>query len=161
MRALLEEAGLLETARGGLLRASRRGHDLLAGDKGALQASLFRMAFWRVNLNLFGEGECASWPQQQVGMALWALSTTGDRFQATRELMQISVLPDEAVSRNPDWVAPVLFAWRVLRPLWWFGLVECREVGEDLEDASWRKSALFDRFLRFSTDLVRRAGSMH
>ena len=75
--------------------------------------------------------------------------------------MQLSVLPDEAVSRNQDWVAPVLFAWRVLRPLWWFGLVECREVGEDLEDASWRKSALFDRFLRFSTDLVRTEGSMH
>ena len=61
----------------------------------------------------------------------------------------------------PEWVAPTLFAWRVLRPLLWFGLVECRADGEDLEDASWRKCALFDRFLRFLTDLVRTEGSLH
>ena len=47
-------------------------------------------------------------------------------------LMKLAVLPDEAIKRNAAWVAPVLFAWRVLRPLWWFGLVECSEDGEDL-----------------------------
>ena len=161
VRALLEEAGLVERARGGWLRASRRGHERLGGGQGALQAELFRIAFWRLSLNLFGKAECGSWPQQQVGMALWALSTTGDRFQGTRALMVLSVLPDEAVSRNPEWVATTLFGWRVLRPLWWFGLVECREQGEDLDDASWRKSALFDRFLTFGTDLVRTVGSLH
>ena len=56
VRALLEEAGLVEPAPGRLLRASRRGHELLAGPKGALQATLFRIAFWRVSLNLFGKG---------------------------------------------------------------------------------------------------------
>ena len=53
-----------------------------------------------------------------------------------------------------------LFAWRVLRPLYWFGLVECAEDGEDLEAACWRKSALFGRFLGFGTDLVRFEGSL-
>ena len=43
--------------------------------------------------------------------------------------MRLSVLPDEAVLRNPDWVAPVPLVLPVLRPLRWFGLVECR--GED------------------------------
>ena len=62
---------------------------------------------------------------------------------------------------KPAWVAPVLFAWRVLRPLWWFGLVECVEDGEDLEAASWRKSALFDRCLRFDASVVRTEGSVH
>ena len=57
-------------------------------------------------------------------------------------------------------VAPILFAWRVLRPLYWFGLVECAEDGEDLEAASWRKSALFDQFLGFDTGLVRLEGSL-
>ncbi len=161
VRALLEEAGCVESARGGRLRASRRGHTLLAGAKGALQAELFRLAFWRLSLNLFGKAECGSWPQQQVGMALWALSTTGDRFQGTRALMALSVLPDGCVSGSPAWVATTLFAWRVLRPLWWFGLVECRERGEDLDDASWRKGALFDRFLHFGTDLVRTVGPVH
>ena len=103
VRALLEEARCVETARGGRLRASRRGHTLLAGAKAAVFAELFRIAFWRLSLNLFGKAECGSWPQQQVGMALWALSTTGDRFQGTRALMVLSVLPDEAVSRHPEW----------------------------------------------------------
>ena len=75
--------------------------------------------------------------------------------------MKLAVLPDEAVKRNPAWVAPILFAWRVLRPLYWFGLVECAEDGEVLEAASWRKSALFDRFLGFDTGLVRLEGSLH
>ena len=161
VRALLEEAGCVEIGSGGQLRASRRGQALLAGARGALYAELFRLAFWRLSLNLFGTAECGSWPQQQIGMALWALSTTGDRFQGTRALMVLSVLPDEAVSRRPEWVATTLFSWRVLRPLWWFGLVECREQGEDLDDASWRKSVLFDRYLSFGTDLARTAGSLH
>ena len=161
VRALLEEAGCLETARGGRLRASRCGHVLLAGAKGALFAELFRIAFWRLSLNLFGKAECGSWPQQQVGMALWAMSTTGDRFQGTLALMVLSVLPDEAVSRHPGWVATTLFSWRVLRRLWWFGLIEWRQQGEDLDDASWRKRVLFDRFLKFGTDLVRAFGSLH
>ena len=160
-RGLLEEVGCVETARGAWLRASRRGHALLAGAKGARFAELFRIAFWRLSLNLFGKAECGSWPQQQIGMALWALSTTGDRFQGTRALMVLSVLPDEAVSRRLEWVATTLFSLRVLRPLWWFGLVECREQGVDLDDARWRKSALFDRFLNFGTDLVRSVGALH
>ena len=161
VRALLEETGCVETARGGRLRASQRGHALLAGAKGALFAELFQIAFWRLSLNLFGKAECGSWPQQQIGMALWALSTTGDRFQGTRALMVLSVLPDEAVSSRPEWVATTLFSLRVLRPLWWFGLVECRDRGEDLDDARWRKSALFDRFLNFGADLVRTVGALH
>ena len=160
-RALLAEAGCVQTARGGRLGASGRGHALLAGAKSALFSELFRIAFWRLSLNLFGKAECGSWPQQQIGMALWALSTTGHRFQGTRALMVLSVLPDEAVSSRPEWVATTLFSLRVLRPLWWFGLVECREQGVDLDDARWRKSALFDRFLNFGTDLVRSVGSLH
>ena len=62
---------------------------------------------------------------------------------------------------RPPPPAPRLRWWRVLRPLWWFGLVEWRERGEDLDDASWRKNALFDRFLNFGTDLVRIEGSLH
>ena len=160
LRALVEEAGLVEHV-GGRLRTTARGRAALTGSRARLQAELFRIAFWRVSLNLFGSGECGSWPQQQVGAALWALSTTGDRLQDTSALMKLAVLPDEAVKRNPVWVAPVLFAWRVLRPLWWFGLVECTKDGEDVEAASWRKSVLFDRFLRFDASVVRTEGSVH
>ena len=48
--------------------------------------------------------------------------------------LRLSALPDETVDREPAWVA------RALRPLVWFGLVECREDGGDLENASWYES---------------------
>ena len=102
-----------------------------------------------------------TWPQQQIGLALWSLATTGEHWQETETLMRLSVLPDEAVLRNPDYVAPTLFATRVLRPLRWFGLVECRDEGKTREEGMWRKSALFDRFLHFDTDLARTGGSLH
>ena len=99
LRALVEEAGLVEHV-GGRLRTTARGRAALTGLRVRLQAELFRIALWRVSLNLFGAGECGSWPQQQVGAALWALSTTGDRLQDTSALMKLAVLPDEAVKRN-------------------------------------------------------------
>ena len=69
--------------------------------------------------------------------------------------MRLSVVPDEAVLCNPDWVAPVLFVLRVLRRLRWFGLVEWR--GENTTrtgHGEWRKTPLFDRFVQFDPKLV-------
>ena len=160
LRALVEMDGLVKHA-GGRLRTSAYGRGVLAGQRSRVQPNLFRDAFWRISLNLFGGGQFGSWPQQQIGLALWGLSTTGHGWQGTEALMRLSVLPDEKVSREPAWVGRRLFAWRVLRPLLWFGLVECREEGDNIEDAHWRKSALFDRFLRFSPALARTAGLLH
>ena len=140
----------------GRLRVGATGHRALKDRRERLQANLFRDCFWRVSLGLFGEGECGSWPQGLIGPALWSLATTGDRWQDTQTLMRLSVLPDEAVLRNPEWVARALFVLRVLRPLRWFGLVESRD-----EDATrqgrgeWRKTPLFDRFLAFDPNIVR------
>ena len=76
-------------------------------------------------------------------------------FRDTETLMRLSVLPDEAVLRNPDWVARALFVLRVLRPLRWFGLVECRgDHAGDRGSGMWRKTPLFDRFLRFDPGVV-------
>ena len=139
----------------GRLRVGATGRHVLRGARERVQRNFFRNCFWEVSLSLFGEPECGNWPQPQIGLALWSLSTTGDRWQDTETLMRLSVLPDEAVLRNPDWVAPVLFVLRLLRPLRWFGLVECR--GEDATrtgHGEWRKTPLFDRFLQFDPGLV-------
>ena len=162
LRELVLMDGLL-TRKDGWLRVGAAGRWALKGRRERLQANFFRNCFWQVSLSLFGEPECGHWPQPQIGLALWSLSATGDRWQDTETLMRLSVLPDEAVLRNPDWVAPALFVLRVLRPLRWFGLVECRD-----EDASrrgggmWRKAPLFDRFLQFDPNVVRSAeGTVH
>ena len=139
----------------GRLRVGGTGRRALKGHRERLQANFFRSCFWEVSLDLFGEPECGSWPQGLIGPALWSLSTTGDRWQDSATLMRLSVFPDEAVLRNSDWVAPVLFMMRVLRPLRRFGLVECR--GEDATrtgHGEWRKTPLFDRFVQFDPALV-------
>ena len=155
VRELAMMNGLLVRKKG-RLRVGATGRRALKDRRERLQASFFRDCFWQVSLGLFGEPECGSWPQGLIGPALWSLATTGDRWQDTQTLMRLSVLPDEAVLRNPDWVAPALFVLRVLRPLRWFGLVESRD-----EDATrrgrgkWRKTPLFDRFLAFDPKIVR------
>ena len=155
VRELAVMNGLLVRKKG-RLRVGATGRRALKDRRERLQASLFRDCFWQVNLGLFGEPECGSWPQGLIGPALWSLAATGDRWQDTQTLMRLSVLPDEAVLRNPEWVARALFVLRVLRPLSWFGLVESRD-----EDASrrgrgeWRKTPLFDRFLAFDPTIVR------
>ena len=139
----------------GRLRVGGTGRRVLKGARERVQRNFFRNCFWEVSLDLFGGAECGYWPQPQIGLALWSLSTTGDRWQDAETLMRLSVLPDEAVLRNPDWVAPVLFVLRLLRPLRWFGLVECR--GEDATrrgHGEWRKTPLFDRFVQFDPELV-------
>ena len=155
VRELAVMNGLLVRKKG-RLRVGATGRRALKDRRERLQASLFRDCFWQVNLGLFGEPECGSWPQGLIGPALWSLAATGDRWQDTQTLMRLSVLPDEAVLRNPEWVARALFVLRVLRPLRWFGLVESRD-----EDATrrgrgeWRKTPLFDRFLAFDPKIVR------
>ena len=154
VRELAVMNGLLVRKKG-RLRVGATGRRALKDRRERLQASFFRDCFWQVSLSLFGEPECGSWPQGLIGPALWSLAATGDRWQDTQTLMRLSVLPDEAVLRNPEWVARALFVLRVLRPLSWFGLVESRD-----EDATrrgrgeWRKTPLFDRFLTFDPRIV-------
>ena len=162
VRALLELSGTLERA-GGRLRLAAAGGAAMTGRLARLHETMFRIAFWRVSLDLFGDGECGSWPQQQIGPALWSLATTGYRWQDTGTLMRLGVLPDDAVTRNPDYVPLILFAMRVLRPLLWFGLVERNvEPGDtSREGGTWRKTPLFDRFLRFHPNLAGAGGPLH
>ena len=162
LRALLELSGNLERA-GGRLRPAAAGRTAMAGRLARLHDTLFRTAFWRVSLDLFGDGECGSWPQPLIGVALWSLAITGDRWQDTGTLMRQAVLPNDAVSRNPDFVPLILFAMRVLRPLLWFGLVERKvEAGDtSREGGTWRKTPFFDRFLRFHPNLAGTGGPLH
>ena len=162
VRALLELSGSLERS-GGRLRPAAAGRAAMAGRLARLHDTLFRTAFWRVSLDLFGDGECGSWPQPLIGVALWSLAITGDRWQDTGTLMRQAVLPNDAVSRNPDFVPLILFAMRVLRPLLWFGLVEREvEAGDtSREGGTWRKTPLFDRFLRFYPHLAGTGNPLH
>jgi hypothetical protein len=72
IRVLTQAAKLIRTHRGKLVvtQLSRR---ILKGEQyGPLQALLFHVAFWRLNLAYFDGYPLDSWPQSEVGVILWS-----------------------------------------------------------------------------------------
>ena len=159
LRLLTEMAGLVER-RGCWLELTPLGHAMLeTGMRGALQALLFRFAFWHADLSRFvggvPRGLPAKWPQgeMEMGVLLWSLSAIAGEWQNADVLTSLCTVPDNTIPTahwNPE---AMLFAVRILGPLRWFGLVECREPEGLRESRCWRKSALFDRFLSFDVQL--------
>ena len=157
VRTLAELAELVEQDRG-RLHATRLGRDMLDGNGGALQSILFHLRFWHLDLTSFGRGLLDAWPQEQIGLVLWSLSVAADEWQPPESLCRLCTIPCDAVLEPGSDLGPLILEARILRPLYWFGLVECR--GEDEATGAgtgmshaWRKSSLFDRFLSFEVRL--------
>ena len=73
VRILAQAAKLIRTHRGKLI-PTPLGRKLLAAEQhGPLQALLFHVAFWHMNLAYFDGYPLASWPLTQVGVILWSL----------------------------------------------------------------------------------------
>ena len=153
LRTRAKTAELVKQDRG-KLRDAQQGDALVGSHGHALRAILFHLTFWHMNLGWFGRGMFDRWPQEQIGLVLWSLSVAADEWQAPETLVRLSTIPCDAML-EPEWDAGALILEaRILRPLYWFGLVEYR--GEDEGTGAgagmphaWRKSPLFDRFLGF------------
>ena len=123
------------------------------GSRGALQALLFRQAFWHNDLSQFVSGRPRKlpgwWPQGDIGAVLWSLSAVGGEWQNGATLTALCTVPDDEMPTAAHWnPAATMFVRHIVDPLRWFGLVEYR--GPEVSfDVRWRKSALFDRFLSF------------
>ena len=123
------------------------------GSRGALQALLFRQAFWHRDLSTFVSGRPRNlpgwWPQGDIGAVLWSISAVAADWQNAATLTALCTVPDDTMPTAPHWdPAATMFARHILDPLRWFGLVEYR--GPEFSfDVRWRKTALFDRFLSF------------
>ena len=164
LRLVAERAGLIRSS-ALWFELTPSGRAMLApGSRGGLQARLFGHAFWHMDLSKFVSGVPrglpAWWPQGDIGMVLWSLSAAGDEFRSVETLTDLCTVPDDATPEaywNP---AAMMFSRRVLDPLRWFGLVECR--GEEVPIAAqWRKTALFDRLLSFDVRFVDRPADRH
>ena len=154
----VDEAGLID-GRALLLLLTDLGREMLeTGCRGALQALLFRQAFWHTDLSEHIKGGPRRlpgwWPQGNIGVVLWSLSAVAEEWQGTDSLTALCTVPDDRIPHAPWNPAATMFAWRVLRPLWWFGLIERSETEHPLEPPRWRKTALFDRFLSFDVGLA-------
>ena len=165
LRQLGETSRLLRRGKG-FLRTTPAGRRMLeTADQGALQALLFRVAFWHLDLAPLGRGLLQDWPQRHAGVVLWCLSIAAAGWEPRERLTRMCAIPVSGVLDYPWDVGSWALDARLLRPLWWFGLLEHREEeveGSRLEKRhTYRKSSLFDRFLSFDVRLDAVGGVRH
>ena len=128
--------------------------DMLAEDhQRALQATLFHITFWHADLSYLGRGLHGSWPQQDIGVVLWSLSVAATNWQTPEKLTRLCTIPRPEILTTTWDTGSAAMEGRILRPLFWFGLIEHRAEkmpGSRLAKRHlYRKAPLFDRLLAF------------
>jgi len=157
LRILTQSAKLLRTHRGKLI-PTRLGKRMLALEHhGPLQAVLFHVAFWHLNLAYFDRYALDSWPLTQVGVILWSLSASAHDWLPRETLTRLCTSPVIDVLEWEWDLGSSAMEARILRPLLWFGLLESRSEGksptEVVDRRLYRKAPLFDRFLKFDVQV--------
>ena len=163
---LLAEASELVRPRKGKLVATPLGKSMLEDARqGSLLAILFHLAFWHMDLGYFGRGLLGSWPQADIGIALWSLSVAGTGWQTSEKLTRLCTIPEPAMLSGTWDRTPYAMEARILRPLFWFGLLEHRSEKEtgtpSVARHYYRKGPLFDRLIGFNVELDFADGSHH
>ena len=154
IRVLMEAAKLLRTHRGKLVPTPLGRRILKAEQFGPLQALLFHIAFWHLNLGYFDRYPLESWPQSQVGIILWSLSASAHNWLPRDTFTRLCTSPVIGVLESQRDFGSGAMEARILRPLVWFGVMELRteekSPTEVVERRLYRTSPLFDRFLKFN-----------
>jgi hypothetical protein len=132
----------------------------------SLQALLFQLTCWHVNLGFFDAFlPPQSWPQDDIGVLLWSLSVAAAGWQTPEKLTRLCAIPVEGVLSAERDLATHATEARVLRPLVWYGLLDQKPAKPDstrfYERQLYRKSALFDRFLTFNVQTEQAAVVRH
>ena len=157
IRILTQAAKLSRTHRGKLLPTPLGRRMLAAEQHGPLQALLFHVALWHINLAYFDRRPLDSWPQSDVGVVLWSLSASANDWLPRETLTRLCTIPVIGVLELQwDFGSSAMEA-RILRPLVWFGVLESRprtrSVTELVERRLYRKAPLFDRFVKFDVQI--------
>ena len=161
VRVLLQGTKLLRVKRDKLVPA-RLGKEMVAPERhGALQALLFHVALWHFNLGYFDRNPIESWPQTHTGIVLWSLAAAANQWLARETLTRLCTIPVVGVVES-DWdLGSFAMEFRILKPLLWFGLLECRTeksaVNRLKDRRLYRKASLFDRFVKFNVQIERPA----
>ncbi|SEH88826.1 hypothetical protein SAMN02799636_04295 [Methylobacterium sp. 275MFSha3.1] len=157
-RRVAQEAKLLGR-RQGRIRATKLGATLAQSSNAlALFRLLFTVLFWRVNLGYFDRVPVEGWPQDHIGLVLWCLSASADRWSRAVDLVEVSTVRDPRFGAYEFDFRGFAMESRVLRPLTWLGLMESRaDAAHDslgmVTPRLYRKTPLFDRLLTFDVDL--------
>src|SRR6267143_465764 len=153
IRILTQAAKLLRTHRGKLMPTPLGRRMLTAEQHGPLQALLFHVALWHMNLAYFDGYPLDPWPQSEVGVILWSLSASAHDWLPRETLTRLCASPVNGVLESQwDFGSSAMEA-RILRPLVWFRLLESRTRGRSATEfvypRVYRKASLFDRFVKF------------
>jgi len=167
VRQLVAAAKLLRRHKGHFT-ITPAGRKLLEdSDQRAVQAILFHLALWHLNLGYFATDLHHGWPQGEAGIVLWCLSVAANDWQSRERLTRLCTIPiDDVLESKWNWdTAAFATQAKILRPLHWFGLLEHRtekpEPGSYEGRQSYRKTALFDRFLSFEVTLEHTSAPCH
>ena len=157
VRILVQAAKLLRTYRGKLIPTPLGRRMLAAEQHGPLQAVLFHVAFWHLNLAYFDRYALDSWPLTQVGVILWSLSASAHDWLPRETLTRLCASPVIDVLEGEWDLGSSAMEARILRPLLWFGLLESRteprSATEVVDRRLHRKTPPFDRFLKFDVQV--------
>jgi hypothetical protein len=153
---VLTQTTKLFRAQHGKLMPTRLGKSIVVKEQyGALQALLFHFALWHLNLGYFDRNPLDSWPQSDVGVVLWSLSAVANDWLERETLTRLCTVPVIGVLESTWDLGSSAMETRVLRPLMWFGLLEHRSAPGTgpVERRLYRKTPLFDRFLKFDVQI--------
>jgi len=165
VRHVAEAATLLRRYKGHL-KITPAGRRMLEEPRHrALQAVLFHVALWHLDLSYLSRGLHDGWPQRDAGIVLWSMSIAANDWQSPERLTRMCTIPINGVLDAPWDTASLAMEARILRPLLWFGLVAHRR--EDVPGSLlrqrhyYRKAPLFERFLSFDVILQPATGPRH
>lgn len=157
-RVVAQEAKLLRR-RQGLLHSTKLASLLIASTSGlTLMRLVTATLLWRINLGYVDRVPVEGWPQDHVGIVLWCLSVSADRWSTAADLVEICTLFDPRFGAYGYDHRGYALESRVLRPLTWLGLMESQESSETdslgvRKPRLYRKTPLFDRLLIFDVRL--------
>lgn len=162
----LVHAAKLVRKNGAFLQATPAGRKLLdERHQKALQAVLFHITLWHLDMGYGARGLHPGWPQRDVGVVLWSLSVAATGWQSPERLTRLCTIPIIGVLEATWDSGSSAMEGRILRPLYWFGLLEHKE--EPVEGNRfakrhfYRKTALFDRFISFDVTIEQTDGPRH
>ncbi len=148
-RLILQKAGLLRRRKERLCCPGQ-----IPGMTGCFPR-IVESTFWRTDLAALDGVPLSNWPQDHIGVTLWALSACGLQWSEPAGLMRLATLSHPALERAHGANMLSAFLLRVIRPLVWLGLLEMEPPWDFSvrSQARVRKSPLFDQCLAFAVTM--------